>query len=122
MQQGDTVQPAALGTHLIAELWDCDPQRLNDLSRIQQGLLAAAQRGGMQVIAVKVHAFAPHGVTGVVLLAESHLSIHTWPEYGYAAVDIFCCSGDPLAALDEMRAWLGSTTMQVRTLLRGSRD
>ena len=81
----------ALGKHLLLELRDCNREVLNDLPYLRNTLLAAADRVGATVIGQSFHQFSPHGVTGVIAIAESHLCIHTWPEYGYAAVDIFTC-------------------------------
>ena len=83
--------PSALGKHLLLELKDCNREILNDLPYLRNTLLAAADRVGATVIGQSFHQFSPHGVTGVIAIAESHLCIHTWPEYGYAAVDIFTC-------------------------------
>ena len=81
----------ALGTHLILELKQCDRQRLNDLAYVRTSMMEAARAVGATIIGESFHQFDPIGVTGVVAIAESHLCIHTWPEYGYAAVDIFTC-------------------------------
>lgn len=81
----------ALGKHLLLELRDCNRELLNDLPYLRNTLLDAAARVGATVIGQSFHQFSPHGVTGVIAIAESHLCIHTWPEYGYAAVDIFTC-------------------------------
>jgi len=71
---------------------------LDDLEHVQQALLRAADMVSASVIQVVAHKFQPHGVTVVVAIAESHISIHTWPEYGYAAVDVFTCSAEPLTS------------------------
>ncbi len=81
----------ALGIHLILELQDCRPELLDDLDYVKQTLLDAAETTGATIIGETFHKFAPQGVTGVVAIAESHVCIHTWPEYGYAAADIFTC-------------------------------
>ncbi len=81
----------ALGTHILLELKRCNTELLNDLPYLQDALLKAAERVGATVIGQSFHQFSPHGVTGVVAIAESHLCIHTWPEHAYAAVDIFTC-------------------------------
>ena len=86
----------ALGIHLILELKQCDRQRLNDLAYVKATMMEAARAVGATIIGESFHQFDPIGVTGVVAIAESHLCIHTWPEYGYAAVDIFTC-GDTCA-------------------------
>ncbi len=80
-----------VGTHCILELYDCPAQLLNDPSFIQHTLREAAYCARSTVLNEVLHQFEPHGVTALVLLAESHISIHTWPESGYAAVDVFTC-------------------------------
>jgi S-adenosylmethionine decarboxylase len=75
----------------LLELKNCDSELLNDISFIQEVLPAAAVEAGATVLGISFHQFEPQGVSGVVVIAESHLSIHTWPEYGYAAIDIFTC-------------------------------
>lgn len=81
----------ALGQHVILELRECNPRLLNDLPFLQRALLDAARQTGATVVGETFHQFSPHGVTGVIAIAESHLCIHTWPEYDYAAVDVFTC-------------------------------
>ncbi|HWR89669.1 MAG TPA: adenosylmethionine decarboxylase [Dissulfurispiraceae bacterium] len=81
----------ALGTHLLVELRDCNPEILKSLTRVKEALVAAAKEAKATIIDVSFHEFNPFGISGMVVIAESHLSIHTWPEYGYAAVDIFTC-------------------------------
>ena len=81
----------ALGKHLLLELYDCNQEALNDLGFLKSALMTAATEAGATVLGESFHYFSPQGVSGVVIIAESHLSIHTWPEYGYAAADIFTC-------------------------------
>lgn len=73
------------------EMKECNRKLLDDLPFIQEALLTAARAAGATIVGQTFHKFSPHGVTGVVAIAESHLCIHTWPEFGYAAVDIFTC-------------------------------
>lgn len=75
----------------MVEYWGCDPMVLNDLVTLEAGLRVAAAEAGATIVASVFHPFSPQGVTGVVVVEESHLSIHTWPESGYAAVDFFTC-------------------------------
>lgn len=84
----------SLGTHLLVEYYDCDKQILNNLGKIRKYMLEAARECGATVVNDIFHLFNPHGVSGVVVIAESHLAIHTWPEYGFAAVDLFTCGND----------------------------
>jgi len=85
----------ALGRHLLVELFDCDPDVIDNLESVKEALIEAAKRAQATIVDVVFHEFNPFGISGVVVIAESHLSIHTWPEYRYAAVDIFSC-GDAL--------------------------
>ena len=80
-----------LGTHVLLELRDCDPELLDDLSYIRQELLRAASAVDAHVVGESFHQFTPQGVTGILSIAESHISIHTWPEHRYAAADVFTC-------------------------------
>ena len=81
----------ALGRHLLIELFDCDPDAINNLEAVKGALVEAAKRAHATIVDVVFHEFNPFGISGVVVIAESHLAIHTWPEYRYAAVDIFSC-------------------------------
>lgn len=88
----------ALGNHILVEFMNCDPHVMNDVAAIERDMVGAAQKAGATVINSTFHHFSPYGVSGVVVIQESHLAIHTWPEYGYAAVDLFTCG--------EMNAWI----------------
>ena len=81
----------ALGIHILVELNDCNRELLNDLETIREIMLTAARGCGATILGESFHQFSPHGISGVVIIAESHLFIHTWPEHGYAAADIFTC-------------------------------
>ena len=81
----------SLGRHILVEFHGCSTEILNDVPRIEQGMLDAATKAGATIISSVFHHFSPFGVSGVVVIQESHLAIHTWPEYGYAAVDLFTC-------------------------------
>lgn len=88
----------ALGNHILVEFMNCDPHIMNDVATIERDMVDAARKAGATVINSTFHHFSPYGVSGVVVIQESHLAIHTWPEYGYAAVDLFTCG--------EMDAWI----------------
>lgn len=87
------------GSHLLVEMWGA--RNLSDAATVEAALTEATRDAGATLLQLFVHHFGPNcGVTGVAVLAESHISIHTWPERGYAAVDIFMCGGcDPYAAV-----------------------
>ena len=80
-----------VGKHCILELYHCDAAKLDDEAFLRTAITAAAKRAGATLLNLITHRFEPQGVTGLALLAESHISIHTWPESGYAAVDVFTC-------------------------------
>ncbi|HCY87773.1 MAG TPA: adenosylmethionine decarboxylase [Desulfobacteraceae bacterium] len=81
----------ALGRQLTLEYYDCSPEALLDKTAVENALLRAARDSGATVISASFHQFVPQGVSGVVIIAESHFTIHAWPEHNYAAVDIFTC-------------------------------
>lgn len=89
----------ALGRHILAEVHGCDNGILNDHAAVEQIMVSAALKAGAEVREVAFHKFSPQGVSGVVVISESHLAVHTWPEHGYAAVDVFTC-GDSVNPWD----------------------
>lgn len=80
-----------LGRHILAEIYGCDPDILNNRDLIERIMVDSALTAGAEIREVVFHKFSPMGVSGVVVISESHLTIHTWPELGYAAVDVFTC-------------------------------
>ena len=114
----------SLGKHLIIELFQCDSTILNNPKTLEHLLLAAVKLSGATVIQPFFHQFSPHGVTGVVVVAESHFCLHTWPEYGYCALDIFTC-GDSVngnQALDYLKESLKAANASVMEIKRGVLD
>jgi S-adenosylmethionine decarboxylase len=110
------------GIHLLADLHGVDAKLLVSCEAIDALLRAAARAAGATILHSHFHSFGPRlGVTGVLLLAESHISIHTWPEFGFAAADIFMC-GDaaPKLAMDVIERALGPASHTIRTIERGS--
>ena len=81
----------ALGRHILAEVFGCDPDILNNVKCIEDIMVKAALAAGAEIREVAFHKFSPQGVSGDVVISESHLAIHTWPEYSYAALDVFTC-------------------------------
>ncbi len=79
------------GRHCILEIYECDPAKLNDEAFIRTTITSSAKMAGATLLNLITHTFKPQGVTGLALLAESHISIHTWPEIAYAAIDVFTC-------------------------------
>ncbi len=92
IQKINSKKMQVLGEQFLAEYYDCNRTILDDIEKIRSIMLQAANICGATVIDSKLHRFSPYGISGIVMIAESHLSIHTWPEYGYAAFDLFTCN------------------------------
>lgn len=114
----------ALGKHLIVELYGCSFERTNDPVEVEETLIQAVNLSNATIVKPVFHHFAPHGVSGVVVIAESHFTIHTWPEYGYCALDIFTC-GDQIdsdASLRFLKQAFQAHNMSVMEVQRGMLD
>jgi S-adenosylmethionine decarboxylase proenzyme len=111
----------ALGIHLLIEFWSCNSKKIDDIDYLETIMSQAAEAAGATVLKTAFQGFNPQGVSGVVVIAESHLTIHTWPEHGYAAVDIFTCGStvDPWKATGFLKQGLEAGHMQVRDFQRG---
>lgn len=110
-----------LGLHLLLELKECNPRLLNDLDYVREAMLLAARQVGAHVVGESFHRFSPQGVTGILAIAESHISIHTWPEYAYAAADIFACgsSFQPRKAAEVLVELLQAKAPEIMEVRRG---
>lgn len=109
-----------LGKHLILELYDCNPERLKERHIVENIMLTAAQEAGANVIGTFFHQFKPYGVSGVIIITESHFSVHTWYEYGYAAVDVFVCGNVDLGvAVKELVKGFEAGMFKIKLLPRG---
>ncbi|MBO5947550.1 S-adenosylmethionine decarboxylase proenzyme [bacterium] len=110
-----------LGRHILAEFFGCNPNVLNNVELIKEKMTQAAIECGATVVETCFHMFNPYGVSGVVIISESHLAIHTWPELGYAAVDLFTCGEhcDPKVAYDFLKKAFDSTEGSFSQLKRG---
>jgi len=110
----------SLGSHYIAEFYECNRDKLNDVSAVKRILTGAAELSGATIIKSVFHEFEPHGVSGVIVIAESHFAVHTWPEKYYAAVDLFSCGDfDYKAALHHIKEKLYAGRCQVSVIRRG---
>ena len=95
--QKQRLDQTGIGVHAIIELYDCPYALLNDENYIRNAICRAARASGTHLLELTSHHFCPQGVTALGLLAESHISIHTWPETGYAAADLFTCGRQSLS-------------------------
>ncbi|MBI2603087.1 MAG: adenosylmethionine decarboxylase [Deltaproteobacteria bacterium] len=86
------MSPPSLGKHFLLDFFGCDPDIINNATLLREILLEAARRGKASIITDVFHRFSPHGVSGVIVIAESHIAVHTWPEHESACVDMFTCS------------------------------
>src|SRR5271155_3112045 len=106
------------GVHLIVDLHEA--KRLDDIEHIEATLRRCVEAARATLLHIHVHHFQPNGVSGVAVLAESHISIHTWPDAGYAALDVFMCgSADPDACIPVLREAFSPENIVVQDLLRG---
>src|SRR5690606_9453269 len=98
------MEEKGLGRHIMCEAYGCDPEVLNDRKRVEAIMVEAALQAGAEVREVVFHQFSPQGVSGVVVISESHLAIHTWPELHYASIDVYTCGDrvDPWQACNHM--------------------
>lgn len=110
-----------IGHHYIVEASGCDPKVIGSIERVQQILVKAAEVSGAQVWSISFSRFPPNGVSGVVVISESHISTHTWPEYGYVAIDIYTCGKhvDPEKAVVYAVEAFGSSTSHITEITRG---
>ncbi|MFX4303237.1 adenosylmethionine decarboxylase [Alicyclobacillus tolerans] len=110
-----------MGRHVIAELWGCSAEKLNDVQAIERLMINAALEAGAEVREVAFHKFAPQGVSGVVIISESHLTIHSFPEHGYASIDVYTCGDriDPNVACDYITRFLGAKRLESIEVPRG---
>lgn len=111
----------ALGRHILCEAFGCDREVLDDLEKVKSIMVEAAVAAGAEVREVAFHRFSPQGVSGVVVISESHLAIHTWPELGFAAIDVFTCGdkADPAEACRYMVTHFGAQNTTTTEVQRG---
>ena len=108
------------GQHLLVEYHGCDVDVLDNAQHIEHAMRRAAEVAGATVVTTTFHRFAPQGVSGVVVIEESHLSIHTWPECGYAAVDFYTCGDcEPERAHEVLQSALVAARSEVMQVRRG---
>ncbi|MEL7418973.1 MAG: adenosylmethionine decarboxylase [Cyanobacteria bacterium J06555_3] len=109
-----------IGTHLVVDAWQAPADLLNDPDVIRAALIEAITVGKTTLIDLCVHQFSPHGVTATATLAESHIAIHTWPEHGYFAADLFFCgAGEPKIAANILQTNLKARQVKIQELKRG---
>lgn len=121
----ETAKVESIGTHLLLDYFECDPEILKDNNALEKLMVEAAKTMGATILDTSFKdLFAPFGVSGVIIIGESHLSIHTWPEYGYAAVDFFTCGKkiDPWKAHPLIKQGLSSNRTSMTELKRGFFD
>lgn len=111
----------ALGRHVLCEVNGCKAEALDDIKNVEEIMVTAALTAGAEIREVAFHKFSPQGVSGVVVISESHLAIHTWPELGYAAVDVFTCGDtvDPWVAVDYISKAFAATNVTASEVQRG---
>lgn len=113
-----------LGRHILIEYYDCDKKVLENNSLIEKYMLSAAKLAKATIVESVFHTFNPWGISGVVVIEESHLTIHTWPEYKYAAVDLFTCGNTikPWTAFEFLEEKLNAKRTDIIEIPRGVMD
>lgn len=121
MNQEEHYSMETLGRHVIAELWGCNPNMLDNLEMTEKVMVDAALEAGADIREVTFHKFNPQGISGVVVISESHLTIHTFPEHGYASVDVYTCGEtiDPNVAAQAIAEYLEAKTIDSMEIPRG---
>ncbi len=111
----------SIGHHYIVEASGCDPEIIGSVAKVQQILVKAAEIAGTEVWSISFNRFPPHGVSGVVVISESHISAHTWPEYGYGALDFYTCgnSVDPEKGIEYAVGAFGASSSHITEITRG---
>lgn len=111
----------ALGRQILVEFYDCNSDKINDVEYVESSFLEATRKSKATIISHNFHKFSPHGISGVVVIAESHVTIHSWPEYNYAAVDIFTCGDtiDPWVIQEYLKEAFDSTNISSMEMKRG---
>lgn len=109
------------GRHIIAELWRCNQDILNNLEQLEKIFVHAALKAGAEIREVAFHQFAPDGVSGVVIISESHLTIHSFPESGYASIDVYTCGDtiNPYLAVNYITEHLDAKEIEKIEIPRG---
>lgn len=110
-----------LGRHALVDLYECDPALLDNLDHVKSVLTGVTEKLDLTVVQSVFHRFSPQGVSGVIVIAESHLSVHTWPEHGYAAFDLYSCDeATPLDQLPELlKQGFKGNRVEVKKHMRG---
>ena len=110
--------------HILAEFYKCSSPILDSVKDIKECMELAAIKCGATIVQSVFHKFAPQGVSGVVVIAESHLAIHSWPNYNYASVDVYSCGDlvDPIIAIDVLKECFCPNTVIIKDVIRGEME
>jgi S-adenosylmethionine decarboxylase len=113
-----------IGHHYIVEASGCDPKIISSVEQVQKILVKAAELSGASIWSISCSKFPPAGVSGVVVISESHISTHTWPEFGYGALDFYTCgdSVDPEKGINYAVAAFGASSTHITEITRGIDD
>lgn len=114
----------SLGQQILADLYQCAESLLSDVDFVSNSMIEAARVSNCTIVSHTFHHFSPYGVSGAVIISESHLAIHTWPEFQFAAVDIFTCGDtiDPVIALNHLKMVFKSEHISTMEMKRGQVD
>ena len=110
-----------LGYHLLVEMYNCDVDRIKEANNLHQALLEFAKRRNFEIKYSYFYQFTPYGVSGVIVVSESHITVHTWPEYRFLALDVFVCSdnADVLGFVEDVFTYVKATVVEKVPMFRG---
>ena len=110
-----------LANHQIIDFYNCDKDILSNSSLVKSYFVKSAELANATIVSQKFHEFSPYGLTGVLVITESHISIHTWPEYGYAAIDVFSCCDklDHKRLVESLKGSLKAEKVKSKSIKRG---
>ena len=111
-----------LGDHILVDFYGCEPELIAAVPHVEATMTAAAKAASATIVKTVFHGFNPVGVSGVVVITESHLAIHTWPEHGFASIDLFTCGAkiDAAAAFEELRVGFKAKKVTITRAKRGA--
>lgn len=114
----------ALGTHIILDLYGCNPDVMLHVPTVQSIMRSAAEEAQFTIVTEEYHQFEPHGVSGCTIISESHLTFHGWAEHKYASIDVFYCGENPRAqkCIDHLIKAFGATHYEIETIARGLKN
>ncbi|MCK4665693.1 adenosylmethionine decarboxylase [Candidatus Dependentiae bacterium] len=111
----------ALGIEILCDFYNCNKEKMSDKNEIEKIIIKAVEESGATIIETKLFLFSPYGLTGLIIITESHFSIHTWPEHGYIAIDYFTCNEklDLSKTIEILKNYFEPENIDIKKISRG---